>query len=370
MYWIKIAQTENFSKEISFLKLQDKSNTNIPTLVSNLNLFLDSNGILRSKGRISKCLYFNYDVYNPVLLPKGNKFTSLFIKHCHGKVQHMGTGTTLKYLREQGVWISRGLTAVKAEINNCTNCKKYNALAYKYPKVVVMPKHQMNLVKPFNHVGEDYMGHFWVKVEVSGSTVKMFVLSFTCLNIRAVHFELLPDMSTQNFVLAFQRFCNMYSLHQILYCDNVKTFIKGGSILENSLQAKEFQDELERLDIRHIRNPLYSVWVGSDLERFIRVLKNCSFKTIGRSRLSYFELLITLSNIKFAINSRPLIYRSSSANLEFITPNSFLKIHGISSLMLRSEEEDVWQEQPDPKSLKKKLGLAGGIINKFYNLMV
>ena len=107
-------------------------------------------------------------------------------------------------------------------------------------------------------------------------------------------------MSTRNFVLDFQRFCNMYSLHQILYCDNVKTFIKGGSILENSLQAKEFQDELERLDIRHIRIPLYSAWVGSDLERLIRVLRNCLFKTIGRSRLSYFELLTTLSNIKLA----------------------------------------------------------------------
>ena len=52
MYWIRITQTENFSKEINFLKLQDKNNTNIPTLVSNLNSFLDSNGILRSKGRI------------------------------------------------------------------------------------------------------------------------------------------------------------------------------------------------------------------------------------------------------------------------------------------------------------------------------
>ena len=150
----------------------------------------------RPMSGISKGLYFNYDVYNPVLLPKGNKFTSLFIKQCHAKVQHMGTGTTLDYLREQGMWIPRGLTAVKAEINNCTICKKYNALAYKYPKVADMPKHQMNLVKPFNHVGVDYMGHFWVKDEVSGGTVKMFVLIFTCLNIRAVRFELLPDMST------------------------------------------------------------------------------------------------------------------------------------------------------------------------------
>ena len=73
----------------------------------------------------------------------------------------------------------------------------------------------------------------------------------------------------------------------------LKLFIKGGSILESSLLAKEFQDELERLDIRHIRIPLCSAWVGSACERLIRVLKNCLFKTIGRSRLSYFELFTT-----------------------------------------------------------------------------
>ena len=61
----------------------------------------------------------------------------------------------------------------------------------------------------------------------------------------------------------------MYSLPQILYSDNAKTFIKGGSILESSLQAKEFHDELERIDIRHIRIPLYSAWVGSAWERII-----------------------------------------------------------------------------------------------------
>ena len=58
----------------------------------------------------------------------------------------------------------------------------------------------------------------------------------------------------------------MYSLPQILYSDKAKTFIKGGSILESSLQAKEFQNKLERLDIRHIRIPLYSAWVSSAWE--------------------------------------------------------------------------------------------------------
>ena len=67
----------------------------VPALVLNLNLFLDQNGISRSRGRISKCLYFNYDVHNPVLLPREHKFTSLLINYTHLKVQHLGIGSLL-----------------------------------------------------------------------------------------------------------------------------------------------------------------------------------------------------------------------------------------------------------------------------------
>ncbi|XP_068238445.1 uncharacterized protein [Palaemon carinicauda] len=40
-YWIEIAQSECFSKEIEFLKKEVKSEQNVPSLVSNLNLFID-----------------------------------------------------------------------------------------------------------------------------------------------------------------------------------------------------------------------------------------------------------------------------------------------------------------------------------------
>ena len=366
-YWIKTSQREHFSREIEFLQSNVQTDKDVPLLVSNLNLFLDPKGILRSRGRIAKCLYFDYNVYNPVLLPKGHPFTSLYISYCHAKVQHMGTGTTLNYIREQGYWIPKGLVTVKSVINSCKVCQKYNALAYKYPKMVDMPKHHMNLVKPFMHVGVDYTGHFWVKDESTGSSIKMFILIFTCLNIRAVHFELLPDMTTRNFLLAFQRFCNMYAVPQYLYSDNARTFIKGGCILESSLTSTEFQAELNKCNIKHVRIPLYSAWVGAAWERLIRVLKNCLYKVVGRSRLSYFDLLTTLSNIKLAINSRPLTYRASTANLEFITPNSFLRLHGNSSLVLRKEEEEVWKDI-DPESLENTLDLQEEILNNFKNL--
>ena len=270
-YWVKIAQSEYFTNEIAFLKNKSVNgdlcnNNKIPPLVMNLNLFLDDKGLLRSKGRINKCLYFNFDVHNPVLLPKEHRFTSLFIKYCHLKVQHLGIGTTLNYLREQGFWVPKGRAAVKSELSSCITCRKYNALAYKYPKFTDMPKHHMNFIKPFLHVGVDYTGHYWVKDELSGTTTKMFILIFTCLNIRAVHFELLPDMSAKNFLLAFQRFCNTYTIPQYLYSDNARQFLKGGCVLENSLQSEEFQSELNKCNIKHVKIPLYSAWVGSAWE--------------------------------------------------------------------------------------------------------
>ena len=370
-YWVKIAQSEYFAKEISFLK-ESANNLNnknkVPPLVLNLNLFLDNNGILRSRGRISKCLYFNFDIHNPILLPKEHRFTSLLIMYCHLKVQHLGVGTTLNYLRELGYWIPKGRSAVKTELSSCITCKKYNALAFKYPKFTDMPKHHMNLVKPFQHVGIDYTGHFWVIDEVSGKNTKMFILVFTCLNIRAVHFELLPDMSTKNFLLAFQRFSNIYAIPQYLYSDNAKQFLKGGCMLENSLKSKEVQAELENCNIKHVKIPLYSAWVGSAWERLIRVLKNCLYKTIGRSKLTYFELLTTLSNIQLAINSRPLTYRSSTERLEFITPNSFIKLHGNSSLILRGDDNEIWVDDTNQPSLERTVEIQEEIIENFKKL--
>ena len=241
-------------------------------------------------------------------------------------------------------------------------------MAFKYSKYTDMPKHHMNLVKPYQHVGVDYTGHFWAKNEVSNASVNMFVLVFTCLNVRAVHFELLPDMSSRNLILAFQRFCNMYTIPQYIYSDNAKSFSRGGAVLENSLKSEEFKAELDKCNIKHMKIPLYSAWRGSTWERLIRVLKNCLYKVVGRSKLNYHELLTSLSNIQMTINSRPLTYRSSTEGLEFITPNSFLKLHGNSSLILRGDDNEVWLDDLSQPSLERALELQEEILENFKKL--
>ena len=174
-------------------------------------------------------------------------------------------------------------------------------------------------------------------------------------------------MSARNFLLAFQRFCNKYTIPEYLYSDNAIQFIKSGNLLEEALKSEEFCCELKKCNIKHVRIPLYSAWIGSAWERLIRVLKGCLYKTVGRGKLTYFEMLTTLSNIENAMNSRPLTYRASNRELEYITPNSFLKLHGNSSLILR-ENSNVWTEETSPENLEHTLTKQEELYENFRKL--
>jgi hypothetical protein len=296
LYWIKQMQQECFKIEIAFLLKEEKTEP-VPVLVNDLNLFIDDFGILRTRGRISKSLYFDFNICNPILLGKEHYLTKLIVVDAHNKVQHLGLQTTLNHIRNSGYWIPKARQSIKKSISKCIVCKKFNAFAFNYPKITNMPKHHLNLIKPFLHTGIDYTGHLWIRNAESNKNDKMYILIFTCLNVRAVHLELVPDMSTKKFVLALQRFCNLYLIPTYIYSDNAKTFIKGGELLNKSLASEEFVENLRANNIQHIRIPLYSAWVGAAWERLIRVVKSCLYKVIGRAKLTYFELLTILSNI-------------------------------------------------------------------------
>ena len=175
----------------------------------------------------------------------------------------------------------------------------------------------------------------------------MYLLILTCLTVREVHIELVPDTSTHSFVLAFLRFVNFYGIPSHVYSDDAKSFVAGCQIIEQALVYDEFKDHFHCYNVQHIKIPLYSAWVGATWERLIRTVKGCLYKTVGRSELTHFELLIVIRDVQAVINSRPLTYRSSKNNLEAITPNFFLKYNTNSHLLLRqSEDGQLWDRDP------------------------
>ncbi|CAL4117170.1 unnamed protein product, partial [Meganyctiphanes norvegica] len=193
---LKVMQKQSFPSEIDFIL--DPRNKKPPDLVNNLNLFIDRTGLMRSNGRIGKNKYFEYEVINPVLLAKDHLLTRRIIEEAHLQVKHLGIQATLNNVRLAGFWLTHPYQSVKNVINPCVICQKFNALSYRYPKVTNLPKHRVNFVRPYLHVGVDFTGHIMVR---EGKTEKkMYLLLFTCLNIRSVHMELLPDMTTGQFV--------------------------------------------------------------------------------------------------------------------------------------------------------------------------
>jgi len=318
----QLEQSRYFDKEINYLSSSNES-LNTPPLVRNLNLYLDDDCLLRSRGRLAQCDHFPEDVRNPIVLPRLSFLTELIISDVHKRCMHMGVATTLACVRKGGFWITKGRAAVRSVLSRCIECKKINAHPFKYPKPNDYVKDKVDFVTPFFHCGIDFTGHFWVKID--DVSRKMYLLVFTCLNVRAVHLELLADMSCRSFLLAFIRFCNVHGMPSAVYSDNAQTFLMSMGIIGESCTNDEFSNYLIENNIRHVRIPLYSAWIGAAWERMIRTIKSALYKVVGRKQMCYFELITIISDIVNVVNSRPLTYRGNDDDLEFITPNSFLK---------------------------------------------
>ena len=88
----------------------------------------------------------------------------------------------------------------------------------------------------------------------------------------------------------------MYSSNAHIFCAAL-----GSNIIEHHLNSSEFSNKFKVSQIKHIRIPLYSPWIGSTWQRMIKIIKTikaCLYKTLGRAKVNYFDLLIILSDIQ------------------------------------------------------------------------
>ena len=254
-------QKSSFIEKLNFLK--NPLNKNPPDFVRNLNSFIDAGGLIKTGERLNKNEVYDYNLLKPILLSKKSQLTKLFILQAHEKCKHLGINSTLTMLRLNGFWCPKTKQCIKNTIGNCFVCKKFNALSFKYPKVTNLPRTRVNLVRPYKETGIDYTGHVWVKN--STGITKNYLLIFTCLNIRSVHIEIVPDMTTQSFINALIRFANLYGFPTRIYSDNARSFSSalGSNIIENHVNTDKFSNEFQVNNIKHVKIPIFSPWVGS-----------------------------------------------------------------------------------------------------------
>ena len=108
-------------KTVDAKELIKKFSLNIPQLCSSLQLFLDSNHIIRVYTSAQNMPSISYEQKNPMLLPKEHKFTELIVKDAHIKAGHMGSNYTIFALRKK-FWVPKHHSLIRQVIINCQTC--------------------------------------------------------------------------------------------------------------------------------------------------------------------------------------------------------------------------------------------------------
>ncbi|GFY56619.1 integrase catalytic domain-containing protein [Trichonephila inaurata madagascariensis] len=118
-------------------------------------------------------------------------------------------------------------------------------------------------------------------------------------------------MTTNSFLLAFQRFLPRRGSCKVIYSDNAKTFLKSKKEIEKLsriLSQSMVQNFIakERIIWKNIieRSP----WWGGFYERLVRSVKESLHKILGKALLSFEEMTTILTEIEAVLNLRPLSY--------------------------------------------------------------
>ena len=323
--WIKDCQRQVFSKEGTNLQSNPPAAKRLP-LVRQLRLFLDKNNCLRCGGRIHNAPLSQLSKF-PFLLPPHHPLTNLIIRSTHLRLLHAGTNSTLTALRQE-FWVP---TARQRVIRKCTTCKKYSGKFYPNPDPAPLPEIRVRDAPPFTVTGVDFTGALYVQEHNQES--KVYICLYTCANTRAIHLEVVTDLSVDMFLLSFRRFASRRSLPSIMVSDNASTYQSAAEELQQLFRSKELTHHLSKQGVQWQFIPKRAPWYGGWWERLIGLTKSTLKKVLGRARISLTTLQALVAEVEAVLNDRPLTYVSSDiTDLEPLTPSHLLYGRRISSL--------------------------------------
>lgn len=146
------------------------------------------------------------ELRHPVILPKDCHITRLILAHYHAQICHQGRGQTLTELRANGFWAVGGSKMVAKMIRECVQCRRLRR-PVEEQRMSELPKERCEVSAPFTFCGMDCFGPFVIKR--GRKEYKRYGLILTCSSSRAVHIEILEDLSTDAFINALRCFISL-----------------------------------------------------------------------------------------------------------------------------------------------------------------
>lgn len=323
---IKLVQTKSFEDDINRLKQKKQVRKDSP--LKTLDPYLDEENILRVGGRLRHS-NLSKESKHPIILDSKNQLIPLLVDEAHQKTLHGGVPLMLCYLRNQ-YWIIRPKGIVKSHIKKCLVCARQSAIAKKQ-FMGDLPKQRITPARPFLNSGVDFAGPYQTLMS-RGRGVRLnksYIAIFVCMATRAIHLELVSDLTSEAFIGAYRRFVSRRGKCAHLWSDQGRNFVGASKALaEAFIEAKldwdgEISKKLAEDGTQWHFIPCYSPNFGGLWEAGVKALKHHLKRTLD-SHLTFEEMSTLLCQIEACLNSRPYNNITEDDYQTPLTPGHFL----------------------------------------------
>ena len=309
-YVIKVSQRLSFPGVLDFFLGRVSK---CESIVTQLNLFLDNNGIIRVKSKFRK-LESESPTKMPVLLSKEGHITKLIILALHRKMRCAQTYKLLASLHIE-FYVPKAYSVVKSVIKNCIICRKLHGRS---PAVNVndYPDFHINPGRlPFSTVMIDAIGPYTVRV--GNENQKQYVLLLTCMFTRAVNLIVCESLNTADFLRALQLHIFDFGVMESVVSDNQPSFVSGLECLSKVLGETEAQDFFKTCGIKSFSfNPYTSgaSFLGGAVESLVKQVKNVLYVSISKNKLTSSQFSFLVAKAKALVNKRITGFKRSLTN--------------------------------------------------------
>ncbi|MCP3663277.1 MAG: DDE-type integrase/transposase/recombinase [Gammaproteobacteria bacterium] len=371
--WDKHVQSQSFQSVFDQL-----NNGEIKSgMVKDLNLKKDVNGFLHCYGRYSNVELPDTSRF-PILMPKIHPYTRLLIMDCHHKTFHSWTTRTLVEIRKN-YWIPQGRQMVQAVLKSCKVCLKQMGGPYQVPLMPAWPKERVSRSPPYSYVGIDYLGPLRIKDRRGREeeSRKIWICLFTCMATRAIHLEVVHDMTANQFLDAVRRFVAYKGTPKLIISDNASQFKLVNKVFNREWRGppnenNEVQSYLADRNIEWKFIPEIAPWMGGFYERMVGEVKKILRRVIGKRILMNTQMQTLVAEVSAVVNSWPLVYVGSECeNRWVLTPSDllgYLTHQGSPDLSEPKGQEEYLPNLNSTEMLVRYWRDTQNILNQFWQL--
>lgn len=328
-YWIKVTQAINFKNEFDSLKAGKEVGSS--SRILSLRPMLDNFDIIRVGGRLVNSI-LPFERQHPIILPKEDHLVTLLMDFYHRKTLHGNIQLMLNCIRDK-YWILSARSVVRHWVHKCNRCYRFSAK----PAQQLMgdlPSSRVTPSRAFSHSAVDYAGPVTIKMRNGpGKQIlfKGYVSIFVCMATRAIHLELVGQLTSDAFISAFKRFVSRRGQVTDVYSDNGTNFVGAVEIMSENHRLAMMATEIEYSELLandgvtwHFSPPSAPHFNGL-AEAGVRSTKYHLRRIVGSHYLTYEELYTVLCQIEAVLNSRPISALTDEfSDFTVLTPGHFI----------------------------------------------